>query len=128
MYRRGASGMSVPRKLRQCFDQFVRRGTSGFPASKKKNVRFTTFSFSFTRLVRLSLTTGNVTWRLGPARSEPRAQLGLEDRGGIGSAHYSKMIQEIGHSCWLVVFRFPEIQDVLRGTGLGCKVIDVPAS
>lgn len=36
MYRRGASGMSVPRKLRQCFDQFVRRGTSGFPASKKK--------------------------------------------------------------------------------------------
>lgn len=95
------------------------------------NVRFTTFSFPYTRLVRfveLSLTTGNVTWRLGPARSEPRAQLGLEDRGGIGSSHYSKMIQEIGHSCWLVVFRFPEIQDVLRGTRLGCKIIDVPAS
>lgn len=103
-------------------------GTSGFPASKQT---FGSPLFPFRTLVRsvgLSLTTGNVTWRLGSARSKPRAQLGLEDRGGIGSAHYSKMIQEIGHSCWLVMFRFPEIQDVLRGTGLGCKIIDVPAN
>lgn len=102
---------------------------TGFSTPKQCSVHHFSFLFSFTRLVHgLSLTTGNVTWRRGSVRSEPRTQLGFQDRGRVGSAHHSKMVQEVGHRGWLVVFRFPQVQDMLRGTGLGGEVVDVPAS
>lgn len=128
MYKEGQQAAGEARvsraKLRQCFDEFVRR--SGSPP-RRNNLRFTTFlvhSFSRSR----SFTHHRKRHDESAGRSEPRAQLGLEDRGRVGSAHHSEMVQEVGHRGRLVVFRFPQIQDVLRGTGLGREVVDVPAS
>lgn len=60
--------------------------------------------------------------------SEPRAELRLQNRGGIGPAHYSKVVQQIRHRRRFSVPRFPQIQNVLGRAGLSREVIDVPVT
>lgn len=60
--------------------------------------------------------------------SEPRAELRLQNRGGVGPAHYSKVVQQIRHRRRFSVPRFPQIQNVLGRAGLSREVIDVPVT
>lgn len=60
--------------------------------------------------------------------SEPRAELRLQNCGGVGSAHYSKMVQQIRHRRRFPVPRLPQIENMLGRTGLGREVIDVPVT
>lgn len=81
-----------------------------------------------TTVARLSLTVGNVFEIRFTVCSEPRAELRLEDRGRVGPAHNSEVVQQIRHRRRLPVPRFPQIQDVLGRASLGREVIDVPVT
>lgn len=77
---------------------------------------------------RLSLTAGNALGIRFSVCSEPRAELRLQNRGCVGPAHYSEVVQQIRHRRRLPVPRFPQIQNVLGRAGLGREVIDVPVT
>lgn len=78
---------------------------------------------------RLSLTAGETLLEIRfSVYSEPRAELRLQNRGGVGSAHYSKMVQQICHRRRFPVPRLPQIEDMLGRAGLSREIIDVPVT
>jgi len=63
-----------------------------------------------------------------PFCSEPRAELRLEDRGGVGPAHHSQVVQQIRYRRRFPVPRLPQVQNVLGWAGFGREIIDVPVT
>lgn len=58
--------------------------------------------------------------------SKPRAELRLQNRGGVSPAHYSEVVEQIRHRRRFPMPRLPQVQNVLGRTGLSREVIDVP--